>query len=84
VALEPAADLSLLQLDRVPPGAKVAPMADSGTVEVGDPAVIVGAPYGLGYSLSAGYISARWAPNTVYRSATTSPRVTAARGWASW
>jgi S1-C subfamily serine protease len=68
VASEPAADLSLLQLDRVPPGAQVAPMADSRTVQVGDPAVIVGAPYGLSYSLSAGYISARWAPNTVYRS----------------
>jgi S1-C subfamily serine protease len=28
---------------------------------------IVGAPYGLSYSLSAGLISARWAPNTVHR-----------------
>jgi serine protease Do len=67
VASEPAADLSLLQLDRVPSGVKVAPMADSNRVHVGDPAVIVGAPYGLSYSLSAGYISARWAPNTVYK-----------------
>jgi serine protease Do len=67
VASEPAADLSLLQLDRVPPGVKVSPMADSSTMRVGDPVVIVGAPYGLSYSLSTGYISARWAPNTVYR-----------------
>ena len=44
-----------------------AAMADSNTVHVGDPVIIVGAPYGLSYSLSAGYISARWAPNTVYK-----------------
>ena len=54
VASEPAADLSLLQLDRVPPGAKVAPMADSSTMHVGDQVIIVGAPYGLSYSLSVG------------------------------
>jgi S1-C subfamily serine protease len=35
-------------------------------VRVGDQ-IIVGAPYGLGHSLSVGYISARWAPNTIYR-----------------
>jgi S1-C subfamily serine protease len=68
VASEPGADLSLLQLDRVPPGAVVARMADSDAVQIGDQVVIVGAPYGLSYSLSVGYISARWAPNTVYRS----------------
>ena len=67
VVSEPAADLSLLQLERVPPGATVATLADTNTVHVGDPVIIVGAPYGLAYSLSAGYISARWAPNTVYK-----------------
>jgi S1-C subfamily serine protease len=67
VASEPAADLSLLKLDRVPPGAVVAEMADSDTIKVGDQVIVVGAPYGLSYSLSVGYVSARWAPNTVYR-----------------
>jgi len=67
VASEPAADLSLLQLQRVPSGARVAKMVNSDTIQVGDGVIIVGAPYGLSYSLSTGIISARWAPNTVYR-----------------
>src|SRR5882724_3151489 len=67
IASEPAADLSMLQLERVPQGAKVSPLANSDTIQIGDPVIIVGAPYGLSYSLSAGLISARWAPNTVYK-----------------
>jgi serine protease Do len=68
IASEPAADLSMVQLERVPKGAQVAKLANSDTVRVGDQVLVVGAPYGLSYSLSVGYISARWAPNTVYRS----------------
>ena len=64
---EPAADLSMLQLERVPTGAKVARLGDSDKVRVGDQVVVVGAPYGLSYSLSVGWISAKWPPNTVYR-----------------
>src|SRR5882762_10726904 len=64
---EPAADLSLLQLERVPTDAKVARLGDSDKVRVGDQVVVVGAPYGLSYSLSVGWISARWPRNTVYR-----------------
>ena len=67
IASEPAADLSLLQLERVPVGARPAVMANSDTVRIGDPVIIVGAPYGLRHSLSNGIISARWAPNTIYR-----------------
>jgi len=67
LASEPAADLSLLQLERVPSGAKASPLANSDPIQVGDPVIIVGAPYGLSYSLSNGLISARWKPNTVYK-----------------
>src|SRR5262244_4201967 len=42
VASEAAADLSLLQMERVPQGMKAAPMADSGTVRVGDQVMIIG------------------------------------------
>jgi S1-C subfamily serine protease len=67
VASEPAADLSLLQLERIPAGLRSARMADSDTVQVGDQVFVVGAPYGLSHSLSVGWISARWPPNTMYR-----------------
>src|SRR5437870_1054640 len=58
---------ALLQLARVPAGAKASPLANSDPIQVGDPVIIVGAPYGLSYSLSNGLISARWKPNTVYK-----------------
>jgi serine protease Do len=68
IASEPAADLSLLQLRHVPKGALVAPMANSDGVKIGDQVAIIGAPYGLRHSMTVGWISARWAPNTVYPS----------------
>jgi hypothetical protein len=52
----------------VPAGAKVAPLGDSDRVRVGEQVAVVGAPYGLSYSLSVGWISAKWPPNTVYKS----------------
>jgi len=68
IASEPAADLSLLQLERVPKSMRAARMADSSAVRVGDQVIVIGAPYGLAHSMSAGWISARWPPNTVYKS----------------
>jgi serine protease Do len=67
ISSEPAADVSIIQLERVPSAARVAPMADSDKVAIGDHVIVVGAPHGLSYSLSAGLISARHAPNTVYQ-----------------
>jgi serine protease Do len=65
IASEQWADISILQVSVVPRGATVSKLADSDPVFVGDPVFIVGAPYGLSYSLSDGIISARWAPDTV-------------------
>lgn len=65
VASEQWADISLIQVSVVPRGATVSKLADSDPVRIGDPIFIVGAPYGLSYSLSQGVISARWAPDTV-------------------
>ena len=67
VASEPAADLSLLQLIRVPKGAQPVRLGDSDQVRVGQQVLVIGAPYGLSYSFSAGWISAKWLPNTAYR-----------------
>jgi serine protease Do len=64
-ASEQWADISILQISVVPRGATVAKLVDSEPVLVGDPVFLVGAPYGLSYSLSQGVISARWAPDTV-------------------
>jgi S1-C subfamily serine protease len=43
VSSEPAADVALLQLERVPPGIKVALLGDSDEAEVGDEIFVVGA-----------------------------------------
>jgi S1-C subfamily serine protease len=67
IASEPGADLSLLQLARVPASMRPAIMADSKNVRVGDQVLVIGAPYGLSHSMSVGWISARWPPNTVYK-----------------
>jgi serine protease Do len=65
IASEQLADISILQVSVVPRDATASKLADSDPVLVGDPVFIVGAPYGLSYSLSEGIVSARWAPNTV-------------------
>jgi serine protease Do len=67
VASEPSADLSLLQLTQIPKGAQPARLGDSDKVRVGQQVLVIGAPYGLSHSFSAGWISAKWLPNTAYR-----------------
>ena len=66
IASEPEADVSLLQLDRVPAKALVARFGNSDRAEVGDQIFIIGAPYGISHTLSVGYVTGRRKPNTVY------------------
>jgi serine protease Do len=67
IASEPRADVSIVQASVVPREAVVSKLADSDPIRIGDPVFIVGAPYGLSHSLSAGIISARWEADTVTR-----------------
>lgn len=57
------ADVALLQLNRAPSGIAPAPLGDSDKVEVGDQIFVVGAPYGLGQTLTAGHVSGRHQPD---------------------
>src|SRR5437667_2996795 len=66
IASEPDADVSLLKLDTMPKGALVATLGESDKVQIGEPIFIIGAPYGIGHTLSAGHISGRHQPDTVY------------------
>jgi S1-C subfamily serine protease len=53
------ADVALLKLDSLPKGLAPAPLGDSDKVEVGDQIFVVGAPYGIGQTLTAGHLSGR-------------------------
>lgn len=53
------ADVALLQLAHPPVNVVVAPLGDSDKMDVGDEVFVVGAPYGLGYTLTGGHISGR-------------------------
>ena len=67
IASEPAADVALLKLNGpLPSGAAVAKLGDSDKAEVGDQIFVVGAPHGISYTLTVGYISGRRRPNTLY------------------
>ncbi len=54
-----SADVALLQLERVPQNSVAATLGDSDQVAVGDEIFVVGAPYGISNTLTAGHVSAR-------------------------
>lgn len=59
IASEPSVDLALLKLKRVPDHATPAKLGDSDKVSVGDPVLVIGAPYGVSHTLTVGHISGR-------------------------
>ncbi len=65
VAAEPAADLALLRLERVPDGIEPVRLGDSDELDTGEQVFVIGAPYGLRHTLTVGYVSARHAPATL-------------------
>ncbi len=56
---EPAADVALLVVDRLPEGVAVASLGDSDELRVGQEILVIGSPYGVGGFLSVGHVSAR-------------------------
>ena len=62
ISSAPSADVALIKLDRVPEKAAPAALGNSDKVEVGDEVFVVGAPYGLSHTLTAGHISSRHTP----------------------
>ena len=59
IRTEPEADLALLKLKRVPKKVKPASLANSDNTKTGEEAFVIGAPYGVGHSITSGIISAR-------------------------
>ena len=66
ITSEPDADVSLLQLERVPPGAVVAKLADSDRARIGDGVFVVGTPYGITHTLTVGHLGGRHKPGRVW------------------
>lgn len=59
VTADKNSDVALLKLVWVPKNLQVAKLGDSDKVQIGDPLIVIGAPYGLSHSLSRGIISGR-------------------------
>lgn len=55
----PYADIAIIQLESVPKNIMPLKIGDSDSMEPGDEVCVIGAPYGLSHTLTAGHISAR-------------------------
>lgn len=56
---DPARDVSLLKLDRLPEGMSWSRLGDSDQVQTGDGVFVIGAPLGLNHTLTVGVVSSR-------------------------
>ena len=59
------ADVALLRIDPVPDNLAVAELGDSDLVSPGDQVFVIGAPYGVDHTLTAGYLSGRRKPREI-------------------
>jgi serine protease Do len=59
IASDVRSDVALLQLQHPPNGITPATLGDSDKIEVGDQIFVIGAPYGISQTLTAGHLSGR-------------------------
>jgi len=55
----PSADIAMIELERMPTDIAPVALGDSDLVKPGDEVMVIGAPYGLSHTLTAGHISGR-------------------------
>jgi S1-C subfamily serine protease len=65
VASSSYADVALLELNEIPNNPQPCPIGDSDKAKIGEKVFVIGAPYGLSYSLTSGHISGRIEPNKI-------------------
>ena len=58
VGTDPSTDLAVLKVDDPPASARPLQLADPSSIEVGEPVIAIGSPYGLEGTLTAGVVSA--------------------------
>jgi len=58
VGTDPSTDLAVLKVDDPPASARPLQLADPSSIEVGEPVIAIGSPYGLEGTLTAGIVSA--------------------------
>ena len=59
IGSSPQADVAIVALDSVPRNVPELPLGNSDAVRTGDEIIVVGAPYGLAYTLTKGIVSGR-------------------------